>query len=185
MKNITSDRLCMLALLVIIVICVVQIYQLYNRSSMKEHMNPALLTHQIEDLTSKPGDPVSINYYVKEDRYSKDLKLSPTLIDPLSMNSSLKCGPQMNWDTLSMPGANNVYGDMIWHKTSPRMVFERNDFSCGNVDYNSPVGTHDIEPSCGSGYDLAQSLSNFGTVGALSDQHLMSTPENLEKFINM
>lgn len=185
MNNITSDRLCMLALIVIIVICVVQIYQMYF-GVRTEHMNPALLTHQIEDLSSKPGDPVVINYYMKGDRFAADKKLNPKLEDPLITDPRFKCGPQMNWDTLALPGANNVYGDLIWHKTSPKMVLENNAMTCGNLNFNPPTGTPDpIASSCNSNYDLSQSLNEFGTIGALSDQYLINTPENLEKFINM
>lgn len=184
MNNITSDRLCMLALIVIIVICIVQIYQMYF-GAQTEHMNPALLTHQVENLASKPGDPVVIDYYIRGDRFAADTKLCPKLTDPLITDPGLKCGPQMNWDTLALPGANNVYGDLIWHKTSPKMVLENNAMTCGNQNYNPPRGVPAVTPSCDSNYELSQSLNDFGTVGALSDQYLINTPENLEKFINM
>ncbi|MCJ7636063.1 MAG: hypothetical protein MUO21_01085 [Nitrososphaeraceae archaeon] len=180
--NITSDKLCMLALLVIIVISLVQIYNYMYRT---EHMNPALLTHQIEDLSSKPGDPVEINFYVRGDRFASDKKLCPKLETSIPQGEGIKCGPQMNWNTYAVPGANNVYGDMVWNHTSPRMVLESNAMSCGSQAYNAPSGIPSGPGGCGSNYELSQSLNEFGTVGALSDQYFLNSPENLEKFVNL
>jgi hypothetical protein len=182
--NITSDKLYRLSLLVLLVLAVVQIYNYMYKSpaiiETKEHMNPALLTHQYEDLASKPDPNNPINYYVKENRFNAKLKLNPTLLDPIgNKNSGIKCGPKMDWDTDQIPGANNVYGDLIWHKTSPKMVLESkcmncNDFSKGN-SYNEPSGV-------ASG--LTSGLGDYDVVGALSDQHILNDHRNLNTFVN-
>ena len=193
--NITSDKLCGLALLVIFVLAVVQIYYYISakptviEEKFTEHMNPNLLTHQIENLASKPGDPPVIQYYIKENRFAKDADLCPRLEDTLISDPGLNCGPKMNWQTLALPGANNVYGDMIWNKTSPKMVLESNCMNCNQSrDYNGPVGVPSNiigDGPSGIASDYTSSLNAIGTPGALSDQYLISSPENLEKFINL
>lgn len=175
--NLTSDKLCMLALLVIIILA---LFQIYNYMSSTEHMNPALLTHQVEDLAAKPGDPTNINFFVRGDRFAEDKQLNPQLQPILPAIEGIKCGPQIDWNNYASAGANNVYGDMIWNTTSPRMVLEDNSFKCGNQKFNAPVGIPEIRGGCDS-----QNLTEFGTVGAMSDQKFVNNAANLEKFINM
>ena len=182
--NITSDKLYRLSLLVLLVLAVVQIYNYMYRSAAvietTEHMNPALLTHQIESIAPKPDPNNPIHYYVKENRFNADLKLNPTLIDPIGdLNEGIKCGPKMDWSTNSMPGANNVYGDMIWHKTSPKMVLESN---CMNCNQNAPSVSFN-EPS-GIASDLTSGLGSYDVVGALSDQVILNDHKNLGQFTN-
>lgn len=171
--NITSDKLYRLSLLVLVVLALIQIYNYMYRSPVvietTEHMNPSLLTHQIEDLAPMPDPNNPINFYVKEDRYNADLKLNPKLMDPLApYQEGVKCGPQMDWSTNANPGANNVYGDLIWHKTSPKMVLESNCLSCKQgkqPTYNEPSGVAS---------DFTSQFGNYSIVGALSDQSILT-----------
>ena len=191
--NITSDKLCGLALLVIFVLAVVQIYYYISakptviEEKFTEHMNPSLLTHQVENLASKPGLEPVIQYYIKENRFSTSEDLSPRLEETLISDPGLNCGPKMNWQTLALPGANNVYGDMIWNTTSPKMVLESNCMNCNQSrDYNGPAGVPSLVGiPCGIASDYTSQLNEIGVPGALSDQYLISSPENLEKFINL
>ena len=139
-----------IALLVIFIIAIIMIYNSYNKQT--EHMNPTLLTHQIEDLAPIPNDKPIINFYNKDqNRYSTNKKYNPKLVDPLITNPGLPCAPKNNWSTYQNPGANNTYGDMIWHKSSPRMVLQDNCLHCNNF---KPTSTYN-EPS-----GIASSLTN-------------------------
>ncbi len=162
-------------IIVFTIITLVLIAILYRYMYKSEHMNPALLTHQVEDLSKKPNDSANINFYVRGNRFAADNKLCPNLQQILPTVEGIKCGPQLNWDTYALPGANNVYGDMIWTKVSPRMILEDNSMQCGNKAYNAPTGIpttlHQNEK-----HDLSQNLNEFGTVGSLSDQHMMKSP---------
>lgn len=179
----TSNKLYMLILLVIIVIAAIQIYNYMYRT---ENMNPALLTHQVEDLSSKPGDPVNVNFFVRDsNRFASDNKLCPKLEQILPKVDGIKCGPQFDWNTYALPGANNVYGDMIWNRTSPRMILEDNSMQCTNNSFNAPQGIPEgIQSTDGSG-NISQNLNEFGLIGSSSDQYMMNSPENLEKFVNL
>lgn len=183
--NITSDKLYRLSLLVLIVLASVLIYNyMYATPAVieleKEHMNPALLTHQYEDLAAKPDPNNPINFYVKENRYAANQEFKPKLIDPLSpYQSGVPCGPQMDWDVQTIPGANNTYGDLIWHETSPKMVLEKGCTNCkdftNNQEYNEPSGVAS---------DLTSNLNGVDGIGALSDQNLLNTHENIHSFVN-
>jgi len=138
-----------LALLILFIIAVIQIINVYNKPTVietnYEHMNPALLTHQYENLASKPGDNANINFYVKDNnRYSVDKKFNPTLVDPLTTDPGLPCAPQSSGSIYQTPGANNTYADMIWNKTSPRMVLQDNCLHCNDYKpsstFNEPSG---------------------------------------------
>ena len=181
--NITSDNLYRLSLLVLLILAVIQIYNYMYRPpaviETTEHMNPALLTHQYESWAPKPDPENPIQFYVKENRYDSDLKLNPKLQDPLGkLNSGIGCGPKMDWDTNANPGANNVYGDLIWHKTSPRMVLESNCMSCKQFapskSYNEPSGVAS---------DLTSGLGDVNVVGALADQNILNDHRNLGQFL--
>lgn len=185
---ITSDKLYKLSLIVLIVLASILIYTyMYAKPAVieetKEHMNPALLTHQYEDLAAKPGDNAPINFYMKENRYATDKQYNPKLIDPLSeLQSGIPCmqSNQVDWDVQTIPGANNTYGDLIWNTTSPKMVLEKGGcLSCkeytGNQQYNEPSGIAS---------ELTSSLNGVSGIGALSDQDILNTHENLDYFVN-
>lgn len=162
-----SDKLCKLALLVMFILAVMQIYNFFsNSSSMMEHMNPALLTHQQVDWAPEWTDHPTITYYLKnEDRYSAKTKLNPKLIDPLVTDPGLPCGPKFDWSVKMQPGANNVYGDMIWSKASPQMILENNCLNCNHVAKQGPFN----EPS-GIASSLTTKFDNGMVIGSLSDQ---------------
>lgn len=169
-----SDKLYRLALLVMFILALIQIINFFNQKPViietkYEHLNPSLLTHQYESLASEPSDNKEINFYYKDNRYSQENKLNPQLLDPLSNDPGLKCGPKFDWDVKANPGANNVYGDMMWHKESPKMILEDNCISCNQFQpqksLNEPTG---ISSSFTSAYD------NGMVIGALSDQSMMS-----------
>lgn len=169
------DKLYRLALLVMFILALIQIINFFNQKPViietkLEHLNPSLLTHQYDDLAPIPSDNKQINFYYKDNRYAAENKLDPELLDPLSRNPGVRCGPKFDWDVKANPGANNVYGDMMWHKTSPKMILESNCLSCkqfqpSNV-FNEPSG---VASSLTSTYD------NGMAIGALSDQNMLST----------
>ena len=144
----SSDNFYKLAVLAIFVLVAIQIVNFFYENPIvietTEHMNPALLTHQYENLAQKPGDKSVMDFYYRGDRYSSEFKWSPTLVDPLSVDRGIKCGPSYDWDVKLIPGANNVYGDVLWHQTSPRMILDSNCMSCNNNKklYNAPKGVH-------------------------------------------
>jgi len=143
-----SDKLCRLALIVMFALAFVQIINFFNQKptiieTKLEHLNPSLLTHQVDDWAPEITDKPTITYYYKGDRYSKDMKFDPKLIDPLHQDTSLSCGPKFDWDVNATPGANNVYGDLLWHKTNPKMILESGCLKCSHgrqSSYDSPSG---------------------------------------------
>jgi hypothetical protein len=170
-----SDKLYRLALLVIFILALIQIINFFNQKPViietkYEHLNPNLLTHQYENLAAKPGDKTEIDFYYRDNRYSTENKLTPELIDPLKTSPGIKCGPKFDWDVKSYPGANNVYGDMVWNTHEPRMVLQNNCLSCNQFQpqksFNEPTGTASA---------LTSAYDNGMTIGALSDQTFMSS----------
>ena len=170
-----SDKLYRLTLLVMFVLALIQIINFFSSKptiieTKYEHMNPSLLTHQIESLAPEPSDEKKINFYYKDNRYATENKLDPELVDPLITDPRLTCGPKFDWSVKGNPGANNVYGDMMWHKESPKMIMEDNCLSCKQFQpektFNEPSG---IASSFTSAYD------NGMIIGALSDQTMMSS----------
>jgi len=175
----TSDKLYQLTLLVIFVIAIIQIINFFKKNptiieAKYEHLNPALLTHQHENLAEKPGDQSNISFYIKENRYDADNKYNPKLQGVLTDNPRLSCSPQFDWETKHLPGANNTYGDLVWHQVEPRNVLQKNCLNCNHYvsskNYNEPSGTAS---------ELTSSYT--GTLGAvaLDDQFKMN---NLGKF---
>lgn len=169
-----SDKLYRLALLVIFTLAIIQISNFFNQKPILietkyEHLNPSLLTHQYENLAPIPSDNKKMDFYYKDNRYSADHQLAPELVDPLGTDTGIKCAPQFDWDVKSNPGANNVYGDVMWHKQSPKMILEDNCINCKQFQpqksFNEPSG---VASSFTSSYD------NGMVIGALSDQTMIS-----------
>jgi len=149
--DISCNNLCRLALLIVFIIAIFLIVNYLNKPTIietnYEHLNPALLTHQYEDLAANPSSNRNINFYIKDkNRYSTNTKYNPKLIDPLITNPGLACAPKNDWSVYQGAGANNTYGDMVWNITSPRMVLTDNCFNCKNNNnkrsssYNEPLG---------------------------------------------
>ena len=170
----SSNKLYKLSLIVIFVIVVIQIINFYNRKptvieTRFEHMNPALLTHQWENLRPIPSKKSEIDFYIKGNRYNtkSNNTLKPQGI--FGSQTGLSCGPKFDWSTKQLPGPNNTLGDLIWHQTEPKNVLTDNCLHCNNwkqnENYNVPVGT-------------ASSLTSAytGTLGemALDDQLKMN-----------
>lgn len=181
----SSNNLYKLALIVIFVLAIVQIINIFNNKTVviepkTEHMNPSLLTHQYEDLQKEPSNHQKLNYYYKDNRYSNSNNFNPELIDPLHQDTGLKCAPQFDWDVKLNPGANNVYGDNVWHTSEPKMVLENNCMSCGqfkkNDSFNEPTG---IESS------LLEKYDNSIVVGSLLDKSLPPFDTSLEEMIDV
>lgn len=162
-----SDKLYRLAVIVVSILAIIQIYLFFTQEpkiieAKYEHLNPSLLTHQVENLRPEPAEPSSIDYYLKENRYDAENKYTPELQDPLSTKPRLGCGPKFDWDVNLNPGANNTYGDLIWHETSPKMVLNDNCLSCKNhlptKSYNEPSGVASDLTSAYAGSSLEGSL---------------------------
>ena len=186
------DKLYRLALLVMFILALIQIINFFNQKPVVietklEHLNPSLLNHQDVDFSRVPNDELQPNFYYKDNRYAAENKLDPELIDPLRRDPGVNCTPKFDWDVKANPGANNVYGDMMWHKTSPKMILESNCLSCkqyqpSNVSSNvhsshsAPHPLHDVfnEPS-GVASSLTSTYDNGMAIGALSDQNMMSS----------
>lgn len=180
-----SDKLYKLSLVIILVIVVIQIINFYNRKPIVietkyEHMNPALLTHQWENLQALPRSQSNINFYIKGNRYNtkSENNLKPKGI--FGSDTGIPCGPKFDWSTKQLPGANNTLGDMLWHQTAPRNILINNCLQCKNwkqnENYNVPVGT------------ASQLTSSFtGTLGdmALDDQAKMNNlnPVKMEELL--
>lgn len=93
------------------------------------------------------------NNYVRQNRYNSDnggiLKLDePSQIQIIEDNKySLPCLDcnDCNWNLEYTAGANNTYGDNIYHYISPRMVLKNNSLKCNAYDkqnsYITPNGT--------------------------------------------
>lgn len=160
------DKLYRLALLVMFTLAVIQIINFFRYKPMMdsdlEHMNPSLLTHQVEDWAPEWTDKPTINYYYRDNRYSTDMKLKPKLMDPLHLNPGLSCAPQFDWDVKATPGANNVYGDLIWQKTNPKMVLESNCLHCSH-NKRQPA----LNPPVGVASSFTTHYDNDMTVGSL------------------
>ncbi len=181
----SSNNLYKLALLVIFVLVTIQIINIFNQKPViiepkTEHMNPSLLTHQYEDLQKEPSDQPKLNFYYKDNRYSNDNNFNPQLVDPLHQETGLQCTPQFDWDIKLNPGANNVYGDNVWHTSEPKMVLENNCMSCGQFQpsdsFNEPTG---IESS------LLEQYDNSIVVGSLLDQAVPPFNTSLEEMIDV
>ncbi|QKF94151.1 hypothetical protein QKU48_gp0693 [Fadolivirus algeromassiliense] len=175
-----SDKLYKLALLVVFILAIIQIYLFFVEKPMiieakYEHMNPSLLTHQYENLAAEPGVKPEIDYYVKENRYDSEQKYTPKLRDPLSTQPRLGCGPKFDWDVNLNPGANNTYGDLLWHETSPRMVMNDNCIGCKNFtrekSYNEPTGVAS---------DLTSSYAGSSYEGSLDEHKIL--PEEFKLY---
>jgi hypothetical protein len=167
-----SNKLYSLALLVIFILSLMQIINFFNQKQTiieenKEHMNPALLTHQYDSYAPVPSDVKNINFYYKNNRFAVENRGEPELIDPLITDPRLGCGPKFDWSTKVNPGANNVYGDLLWHKTSPKMILEKNCLNCNdfksNKLFDEPVGMTS---------ELTDTYDNGMVIGSLSDQRL-------------
>lgn len=172
------DKLYQLTLLVIFVIAIIQIINLFKTNPMVieakyEHLNPALLTHQVENLAEKPSDNSDISFYLKENRYDAANKYNPKLQGVLISDPRLSCGPKFDWETKHLPGANNTYGDLVWHQTEPKNVLQQNCLNCNHYmppkQYNEPVGiTSEITSAYGSqtepmALDDQMKMNNLGT----------------------
>lgn len=155
-----SGKLYKLTLIFIFVLIFIQITGFFSSPQIieekNEHMNASLLTHQIEDLAKLPSDNPRITYYYKGSRYGNQnpyLELS----DPLARTTGLTCTPQFDWNVNLSPGANNTYGDILWHKTSPKMILQDNCMSCGQFKKNTALQ----EPPINEPYDNMQKYDDI------------------------
>lgn len=182
-----SNKLYKLSLVVILVIVVVQIINFYNRQPLVietkyEHMNPALLTHQWENLRPIPSNKSDIDFYIKGNRYNTK---SNNTLKPQGIffsKTGLPCGPQFDWTTKQLPGANNTLGDLVWHQVEPRNVLIDNCLHCKNwkqnENYNVPSG---VASSLTSSYNATVGDSQM----ALDDQKKMNdlNPVKMEELL--
>lgn len=158
-----STKLYKLTLIFIFIIIFIQIAGFFNSSQIieenNEHMNASLLTHQIEDLARLPSDNPQIQYYYKSNRYVQQNSY-PQLTDPLARTTGLTCTPQFDWNVNLSPGANNTYGDVLWHQTSPKMILQDNNMSCGKYTKNTTLQNPPM-PYISESYDNMQKYDDI------------------------
>jgi hypothetical protein len=159
-----SNNLYKLALIIIFVLVIIQIFALLNNG--QENMVTDLAIHQFQSVSPKPFMPPQIDFYYKQNRYSRPNNVEPELIDPLSMtNGNMPCTGQADKDVYLTPGANNVYGDVLWGQTSGKMILENNCLDCNEFGKNSVMNA-----PTGISSPMLNGYENNLVTGALSDQ---------------
>jgi hypothetical protein len=130
----TEDKLYNLALLALFVLVIIQLVNMFYFKRM-EHMDPALLTHQIVDWPGKhdrnhipPPQYQEPVFYEENNTYPKGEQ--PELTTPIPITGQIKCGPHFNWMVPQSLGADGRYDDMLWSKTSPKMVLRNDCLTC-------------------------------------------------------
>lgn len=165
--ELTSDNLYRLALLIMFVFAIAQIYYYFNHETIMietEHMDPSIY-NMISTASMYENPP---QFYLKDNRYAVENKHNPTLVDPLTSDPQLSCAPKFDWQTKHNPGANGTYGDMMWHKQSPRMILEKNCLNCNQ--YNP---TNDFNEPMGMSSPLTSSFDEEVVEGAFADQKIL------------
>ena len=135
-----DENLYTLSLIILFVLVVIQLYNMYF-SSNKEHMNAALLNNQyvdwpgIHDRDHIPAPQYQEPVFYKEPIYPKGEEIK--LTNPIPVDTDLPCGPQFDWLVPHSLGANGRYDDMLWAKTSPKMILRPDCVNCKDHDSKS------------------------------------------------
>ena len=139
-----EDKLYNLALIALFILVVIQLVNMFS-FPRKEHMDAALLNHQYVDWP-KPHNRNHIpppqyqkpKFYEENNIYPKSEQ--PLSIDPLAVNKGIPCGPHYNWLVPQSAGADGHYDDLLWAKTSPKMILRNDCLTCkqngGNKIFN-------------------------------------------------
>lgn len=157
------DKIYRLALFVLFVLILVQFINVFIRT---EHMNPMLLNHQYQDWPESGRSRDSIappDYDYPTTFYRADKVPEQPLTNPIQTDIGLGCGPKYDWmaTIAHSKGADGKYGDMLWAKTSPKMVLRDNCLSCDKAGsestFREPVGVDEYDNKglpLGDGYKL-------------------------------
>jgi hypothetical protein len=147
-----DEKLYQLALIILFVLVLIQLYNMYFCSNNdKEHMNAALLNNQyvdwpgIHDRNHIPPPQYQEPVFYKEPIYPKGEEIQ--LTNPIPIDTDLKCGPQFDWLVPHSLGANGRYDDMLWAKTSPKMILRQDCLSC--KDHSSDSKSSDSDSVSG------------------------------------
>jgi hypothetical protein len=131
-----EDKLYNLALIALFILVIIQLVNMFSFTfSKKEHMDPALLNHQYVDWP-EPRDRNHIPPpQYQEPKFYEENNIYPTseqplLLDPLNVKGGIPCGPHFNWMVPHTAGADGRYDDMLWSKTSPKMILRDNCINC-------------------------------------------------------
>lgn len=103
------------------ILFVVAIYLIYKMFTKNEHMDPALLTHQVQDLSFETGDNLPLKFYYKGEETQPH--------DYLPHSTGFDCAGKNSYDFKMSPGEDG-YGDQLWGKVSPSNILSSNCLSC-------------------------------------------------------
>lgn len=128
-----ENKLYNLALLALFILVVIQLVNMF--SARNEHMDPALLNHQYVDWP-EPHNRNNIpapqyqepKFYIEGDIYPKGEQIK--LTNPVPVDEDLACGPHFDWLVPHSTGVNGHYDDMLWAKTSPKMIVREDCLNC-------------------------------------------------------
>ncbi len=152
--NFQEDNLYKLALIVLFVLVLIQLINMFSYSN-KEHMNASLLNNQyvswpgIHDRNHIPPPQPQEPVFYKEPIYPKGEPI--TLIDPLPIDTDLKCGPQFDWLVPQSLGANDRYDDILWAKTDPKMILRADCLTCKDNKSSDSESVSGLPSMNGSG----------------------------------
>lgn len=146
--TITRSTVYKIIFAILFLIAIYLIYKMFTNNS--EHLDPALLTHQVQDLSFVTGDNLPLKFYYKgEDTQPHDY---------LPHTTGFNCAGKNSYDFTMTPGADG-YGDQLWGKVSPSNILSSNCLTCQKGDnYPGPSpALEDTNNDQPKGFDNAES----------------------------